>query len=259
MKTKVLSESAEKWILDLLKSTDRIPEPIVIPKRKEKLLILFHNPDFIKDINRLRLSLGIPVNGFRKNELQRSINWAKKLYEHRKNKHKFEKQLKEIIKKFRVGNPWRQAIDYFLLYNDKNADHLIPYPVDIQQIFIDDEITLNLRICKDTEISDIERIWPEIKRNQIILGFPGNNQISEAKEDKILVLDRKTKKLWKVKDSPTKKFKSYKEFERHRKAYEMREAGKAYKEIANALKCPYSLVGTYIQRFKNAIKENELP
>lgn len=253
-----VAKGAEKWLLSMQKEVEHIPPTIVFPKRKEKISILLANPEFISAILELRICFNIPSIGFF--DFKSSINWAKRIILNNKLR-KYNLNLQKIMKRFKIGSAWKQAIEYYLIYNRKDLDHLIPKPVNIQVTIEENgEITLRLQIYKDTELSDIIKFSSEIKKNQSALGYPVNNQVNSTDVEKITyIFDKQSKKVWKISKNKPKRFKNYEQFLRHKNAYDLKQQGKSYKFIAKELKCQYSAVSVYIKRFEDAIKQNELP
>lgn len=259
-KNYVITDPAESWIAGLSKGTLTFGPDLRTSKKKQKqkFIILIADPEFIKTANSIRKIFYIPENGFTDNE--QCLGWAKDLYKNENRKKSFNNIIKNLYPD-KIGPRWYPAIEYFVLFNRSDADHLFPNQVDFGIANDNGEFILELEIYKDTTLKDIEKIWPTIKKNQEIMGKINKMKVengSSGKKSKDVVITKYDDKFIEIKRWQLKRFGSYKNFLQYKKAFKLKKQGKTYNEIASELKIGYSEVGTYIKRFEKAIKENTL-
>lgn len=258
----IITDLAEKWVTELSKNTIAFGfgSKVSKKKQKEKFLILLSDPNFIKEVYKIREVFGIPKQGFNNDE--KTLEWAKDLY----SKDNRVKSFKNIIRNLypnKIGARWYPAIEYFILFNRSDANHLFPNQVNFGIRNDNGEFILELEIYKDTSLENIEKIWPIIKKNREIVGKINKMKIGNIKdknpEDVIYTIH--DNRLIKIKGWRPKRFGSYKIFLQYKKAFDLKQQGKKYKEIAKELglyESDWPKIGTYIKRFKKAIKENIL-
>ncbi len=226
-------------------------------------MILIARPDFQGDVKALREKFNIPMDGFKDektnqkwhHEFYKSSDdyfdniWANrrdeiiKLKEKRKflEAERLQKEIndtapintyriaiKNLLKKYKVSLRWEESIRRYLLFN--NIDSMwLPGGITIHEEY-DRDIQLkklSIEIEGDTRLEDIKRSWPIIKFHQKRLE-------SHTKE----------------------KFQPIKNFERDQEAYNLKQSGSSYNEIANTLSKKYNKVisyddvASYIKRHK---------
>lgn len=236
----------------------------------QKIKLLVSRPDFQKEIIELRKKWNIPVDGVKSEELNRewnkNLNTATdKYYDEEWPKHRKELQhlqtratyveyknredelnnaaplnafgidIKAILKKYLLNPKWKDPIRRYILFNDPEkmglsigvtiTGHLNDYePTEYQ---------LSLQIDEDTTLEDIKEIWPDVMAHQERLIY------------------RKQKK-----------FQPIKNFERDKEAYDLKQSGKSYNNIADILSKKYDKaisyddVASYIKRYKKKIGIN---
>lgn len=259
----IITDEAEKWITRLSKDTITFESGLEASKQrqKQKFEILVSCPDFIETVDSIRKTFNIPAEGFTNNE--QCLKWAKNLYKDENRKKSFNNIIKSIYPD-KIGARWYPAIEYFILFNRSDADHLFPNQVSFGIINDNGEFILKLEIYKDTVLEDVEKIWPIIKKCRGIIGKINKMKIKSDHKDrkfKNVIHTIYDNRLIKIQEWEVKRFGDYKNFLQYKKAFILRKAGKSYKEIAVELgwnKEDWPKVGTYIKRFKKAIKENIL-
>jgi hypothetical protein len=229
---------------------------VSVRKSRQKAELLIIQPKFREDVAKLRDKWNIPLNGFSSVEdydkWQRSFgeqNWNYQKIEYRKfrQQHRsesnyavklkyfsdkspnnlFQQDLAGLVKKHKLSPFWVQGLRGYLLRN------AIPLPagVVIEKSF--DPITklpvLKLVLQEDTSIKDITSIWEQVKKYQEQLPY-----WRQQKSQPILNL------------------------ERNKKAYELKESGKSYNDIANELYCGYSEAMDYVKSYKSYLKKNRI-
>jgi len=244
-------------------SKDKISRP------RQRAMLLIANPHFQEEVQEIRKKFKIPIRGIKSNE--ESEKWHHNFYEsddiyfetnikrvkeeikqleqekkfregfdlHRK----FNKDapinalsiaIKQIIKNYKMPLGWHHSVQRYILFN--NVDYmLLPGNIAIRQdIDQDTDLRkLSIEIDDSTRREDLIKAWPRIKFHQ--------------------------KKL----ESYTKKkFQPIKKFERDQKAYNLKQSGKTYNEIADTLSKKYKKpisyddVASYIKRHKQKIGIN---
>ncbi len=261
-KTYIIINPAEKWITELSPNTIRLrSKELFNQKQKVKFEILLCDPEFLQKINTIRKTFNIPTNGFA--DEKKALKWAKNLYSKEYRLMSLKNTIRDLYPE-KIGSRWYLAIEYYLLFNRTNADHLLPNQVNYWVEIDDDEYRLKIEIYKDTSIEDIKKIWPEIKKQRKLIGTIKKMKVKERENsisNKNIVYTINEDKIIKINLWDQKRFGNYKNFLQYRKAYELRKIGKKYTEIAVKLgwsNADSYKVGTYIKRFKQAIKENIL-
>ena len=235
-----------------------------IQRINQKIKVLVNRPNFQEDISKLRKKWKIPSEGIKIEK--NNQKWNKELNEatdkyyqeewptHRKKleqlqrsktygqyKQKikelnnlaplnaFELDINAVLKKYKLSPRWKNPIRRFILFNDSNnlnvsigvtvTSHLNNFDSAKQQ--------LSINIEEDTILKDIKAIWPTVKEMQSKLHY-----------------------------KQQKKFQPIKNLERDKLAYELRDKGKTYSEIANILSEKfhkdyiYADVNSFIKRHK---------
>lgn len=244
-KSYMITDPAEAWVTTLAKDTFRFGQKINkrIYKQKQKFDILLSDPSFIERVDTIRRTFRIPDKGF--TSFQDCLKWAINLYKKENMLKSFKNNIKTIFpieEKNKIGERWWPAVEYFILFNRADADHLFPNQVDFGVEERGGELILGLEIYKDTTMDDIKAIWPQIEDHKKILG-----RVDKMKKDKMTI------KAWQP-----KRFGEYENFLKYKKAFELKNQGRSYNYIASELGIGYSEVGTYIKRFNKAIEENNL-
>ncbi len=202
-------------------------------KTRQKTKLLAEQPKFKSEIKRLRKKWNIPEDGFQDyeefNSWETAFNEQNRVYQQVKypefiTKFKKEPDYGERLKEFNKKAPnnelqsdlailiktqklsplWIQGLRGYLLRN------FMPIPagliVEISTDPITDSPILKLVLQEDTTIKDIQSAWREISEYQKKLPY------------------------WRKKKSQPMPY-----FERNKRAYELKQAGKSYKEIAEIL------------------------
>lgn len=238
-------------------------------KGNQRAKILIANPNFQEAVRLVREKFDIPSEGFIDQEINEkwhhdfyikdddyfSENWMKtcleikKLREEKKFNEAYELQqkfnnespvnafriaVKLILLDFRLPLGWEESIRRYILFND--IDHMwIPSNIVIRQDFDKDTLLTRLSILIDdsTTLEDIKNAWPRIKHFQ-----------------------EKLQSYSKKKNQPIKNF------ERDQLAYNLKQSGKTYNEIADELSksfnktFSYDDVASFIKRYKKTVGIN---
>lgn len=247
----VFEECHSAWF-SILKSTQGFTKNKTFSE-KERFFIFVCKPDFINEVEKIRESFGISKSGFSLED--EAEKWINKI-----NKQAYEKQKEEIKKlliNFKIHPRWEECVKYFLLFNRDDIDHILPAKIDCR-IEWDEEYNLirtKIEIYSDTKLSHIQKDKKIIEKLTKVAGYA----------DKINSLDGAvailTKKGLHFQKQSQENFKGYTEFEKYKMVFNLKEAGLKYKEIAERMgwmKSDYNLVGTYIAKFKKALKEATL-
>lgn len=206
---------------------------ITVRKTRQKTKLLAEQPRFKNEIKKLRAKWNIPEAGFKEysefNNWETTFNESNRLYQQVKYPEfvaKFKKEpnygerLKDfnkkapnnelqddlalLIKTQKLSPLWIQGLRGYLLRN------VMPIPagliIEISTDPITDSPILKLVIQEDTSIKDIQSAWHEITEYQKKLPY------------------------WRQKKSQPMPY-----FERNKRAYELKQSGKSYKEIAEIL------------------------
>jgi len=246
---------------------------------RQKLELMTRRPDFQEEVRFFRTQFGIPREGFADDKC---LEWAKsiisdakmyaqkdplrayaKLQEGKLHTplNEYENTLRKMLRTFGIRRRWLEAVEYYLLFNKLDAHEVLPKSVEVA--FIPDEITgentLCLRISTDTEQRDILDWWSTIENFQGIIRSQGGLDIQSLLDDAIKKLER-IDPVPSVKEQKSKKDRerSNLALEKGRRAYLLKQRGKNYREIAQAVGIAQGQVGTYIKRFKILINEVRL-
>lgn len=238
-------------------------------RSRQRAKLLIANPKFQEEVLDIRKKFNIPQNGIKTNE--ESEKWHHNFYVsddtyfetnrgriredierlekekkfregfdlHRKfNKeapiNAFSIAIKNLLKKYKLPLNWHHSVQRYVLFNNIDA---MWYPGNIlirQDIDQDTDLrTLSIEIDDTTTLDDVKNAWPMIKFRQ--------------------------KKLASY---TKKKFQPIKNFERDQLAYNLKQSGKKYDEIATILSKKYKKiisyddVASYIKRHKQKIGIN---
>lgn len=236
---------------------------------RQKVKLQFSNPKFQEDIVILRKKWGIPDFGLKTSE--EIEQWHHGLYEqsdrytkeewpkHRAESNKlrsqgryveYENKLKElnntdpinafrldiksVIKKYNLPPRWEETVKSFFFFNNLNKlDSMIGIVIKIETDPENEQERVWLGIEEDTTIEEIRKQWPMIKLHQNRLRY---------KRQKI--------------------FQPIKNFDRDKKAYDLKQLGKSYDEIAGILSENYNKeygyedAGSFIKRHKHKVGIN---
>lgn len=230
---------------------------------RQRARLLIARPDFQTEIILLRKKWSIPKNGFKNKELNQKWHhefyqsdddfyekvWLKrrgeiiKLEEEGKFSeaedlkkelnnispiNAFRIAIKNLLKKYKLPLRWEESIRRYILFN--NIDNMrLPGGITIHEEYDKDtELKkLSIEIEDDTTLEDIKQSWSSIKYHQ--------KRLHSHKKDK---------------------FQPIKKFERDKEAYNLKQSGNSYNEIANTLSKKYNKVisyddvASYIKRHK---------
>lgn len=209
------------WI-KILESTERFGKHIVFSE-KERFLIFISKPEFIKSVEKLRMSFGFSKDGIiSKNN---AVKWMESLTE--KACKNYDEEIKKLLKKFKISSRWEDCVRYFILFNKDTVDHLLP-PKACAGI-MDEDNGNNLRVIievyPDTKLEHINKEWPEIEK---LIAFIENSQNGD-----VAILGKNKLSFRKPITYP--KFKNYKEFETHKKVFALKEQGLKHREISKIM------------------------
>ncbi len=240
----------------------------VSSRLKQAIKVLVSKPNFINAIAILRKKWDIPEGGLQtQDELD---NWYRKLNddtenyfntlwplkrqklmevrskgslgEHKRIQDKFNNEaprnaflidIKRLTKEQKLSPRWIVGIKQFLLFN--NPDNMGMFVGPIISTKFDLEFgteTISLEIEANTTLEDVKAIWPEIKEMQSRLPY--------------------------VKQ---RRFQPLRKFGRNKKAFELHQQGKKYREIAVELstkekECYEEDVSKMIERYKKLVDVN---
>lgn len=170
----------------------------LIKKQKQKINLLINRPDFEKAILSLREKWNISKNGIKNQEEFDQLNNnipVKDLLD----------DIKKIIHDQKISPRWINGIKRYLFLNDPNNMAIFIGPVISTKVDIKSDLeTISIEINEDSTIEDIKAIWSEVKNSQARL-------------------------LYKKRD----KNQPIKNFERNKKAYDLKQEGKTLTEIAD--------------------------
>lgn len=229
---------------------------VSVRKTRQKTQLLIIQPEFIQDIQLLRRKWNVPVKGLSSiEEFDKWQKWFdgenwkyqnveyKKFYQGNKVDSNYPKLLQgfnsqipinilqqdlvELIKKYKLSPMWLQGLRGYLLRNS------IPLPAGVIIEHSTDAQTnlpiLKLIIQEDTSIKDVVAVWDQVKNYQKKLPY------------------------WRQKKSQP-----IFNLERNKKAYELKESGKSYNEIADELACGYNEVIDFVKSYKSYLKKNQI-
>ena len=235
----------------------------IISRARQKAKLIIANPDFQNEVKEIREKFKIPLDGIKTNE--ESEKWHHKFYEsddiyfetNRKKvreeikkleeekkfqegfnlNRKFNKEgpinafhsvIKNLLKTHKLPLNWAHNIQRYILFNSIDLMWL-PGNVTVNEEFDQDTglVKLSIGIDDSTRLKDIKESWQTIKFHQ--------------------------KRL----ESYTKgKIQPIKNFERDQEAYNLKQSGKSYIQIAEILSkkfnkiYSYEDVGSFIKRHK---------
>jgi len=232
----------ERWFNSI--TTNAVePKPIVSKSQKLKFHILLSNPDFLLKVRALRKMLGLPI---KYNEAQKHKSRIEKLYQNY--------NITTLLQDFKVSDRWRNAIEHYVIFN-KISEHL--FPPDIIYGVYNDRQSILITTNRNTTLEDIKRIWKDIEQlKSFLYVFNGAHKTPNG-----IIFTPQNGKLTEVNLFKTKRKMNMTEFNKYKKAYELRGRGVKCKPIAEQLgigKGNYPRVGIFINRFKRIIRENEL-
>lgn len=116
----------------------------------------------------------------------------------------FLRDIKKLTKEQKLSPSWIDGVKRYLLFNNPDNIGIFIGPVISTKIDIEFETeTISLEIEANTTIEDIKAIWPSVKEMQSRLPYKKQG-----------------------------KFQPLRKFDRNKKAFELHQQGKKYKEIA---------------------------
>jgi len=266
LKGHVITDPVTVWISGLLKAHEYNP-PLTppSPKYQKRFYVLISNPKLHSEENKFREVFKITKCGL--DSFDEGIKWGNAVYADIKIKNKYETELKKLMINFKIGNRWRKPVEYYLLFNEENVDHLLRDPISLGTKIVDGELEMYLNIYKDTTKQDIDDIWAKVKETQLLLGRMKDEAKFPIKENtgKVVTPDKQNKKIWAVSPTKAKRRKKiddpHDQFSKYEKATKLSQQGMKYDDIAKELgwkKSDQGKVGTYIANFKKEIENNEL-
>lgn len=232
-------------------------------RSKQRAKLLIANPDFQNEVKQIREKFNIPENGIKTNEESgkwhhgfyqsddiyfetnrervreeiKRLEQGKKFQEGFNLHRKFNKEapinafniaIKNVLKKHKLPLTWLHSVQRYILFNSIDYMMLTGNVTISQELDQDTNLVkLSIGIDDSTTLDDVIKSWPRIKFHQ--------------------------KKL----ESYTKKkIQPIKNFERDQEAYNLKQSGKTYTEIADILSkkfdkiISYDDVASYIKRHK---------
>jgi len=222
---------------------------------KAKFEILTLDQKFVEQVDRIRGLYNIPKSGFQDNEL---LIWVKQLLNDKKSFINYKTAISRLLNENNIAKRWRPCLEYFVIYNKTDIDHIIPQPVDTLIIGEDKNAELHLVIYKDTTIKDLKTAWPRIIKDQELLN-PFLRKITNPKAYTTIIC-KKGKKgrrvpLWSPKRIAKKDLTVYKQI------VELKRKGKTSLEISEIVfnnRTDSPKVASYYSKFKRIAAENEL-
>lgn len=229
---------------------------VAIRKTRQKTELLVIQPKFREDITKLRVKWNVPSEGLCSDEEfdkwqnsfnQENWNYQKIEYPKFRQQHEndsdyaaklkyfsmkspnnvFQRDLAGLVKKYKLSPFWVDGLRGYLLRNT------IPLPagIVIEQSYnpLTGMPILKLVLQEDTSIKDVTTIW---------------NTVQECQKRLPYWRQEKSQPIFNL--------------ERNKKAYELKESGKSYNEIANELYCGYSEVMDYVKSYKSYLKKNRI-
>lgn len=235
---------------------------------KQAIKVLVSKPSFLDVVLILRKKWGIPNEGFKSqsdiDDWYQKINedteqyfkhfWPPKrqelvelkskgnLAEHKKVLDEFNNKapqnaflidVKKLTHEQKLSPRWTNGIRRFLLFNDLSNMGIFIGPVISTKLDLEfGTETISLEIEANTTLEDVKAIWPQIKEMQARLPY-----------------------------SKQKKFQPLRKFDRNKKAYELHQTGKKYREIADEFSKDGKTIGEedvakMIERYKNKVDIN---
>lgn len=245
----------------------------------QKLELMTYRDDFQDEVRFFRKCFGIPTDGF--TDFSSCRKWAKgvssdpkayakkdflrayaKLLEHKVASEfgEYEAALRAFMRLLHIRRRWLEAVEYYALFNRIDSHQLLPKSV-ATSLGTTDAITgesvLHLEIGTETELSDITEWWSTIENYQGFIRSQGRRDVMDADYAKAVLSVDPVPHVVKQKRGKERKHLPH-SLEKMRKAYELKRAGKNYKEIAEKIKCGQGEVGTYVKRFRDAVTSAEL-
>ena len=168
---------------------------------------------------------------------------------------------------------WKDAIEYFVIFNNKKSYHLFPEPFIL--LLKEDEkgiMHLTLEIFPDTSIKDIKNKWEIIETNKkgLASSYKKLKKSKIIKDEKAIFYIMEEKRLERRHLSLLPRNRKIKELKRYKKIYELKESGKTISEIAkneevqlmyeNKTKDPITFenITKDLDRFKKYVENNIL-
>lgn len=217
----------------------------------EQFLIFTSKIDFVEEVLKTREKIGIPQGGFSK---QKASEWQMDYME--KHGKQYEALILKLLKKFQIHPRWRDAIEHFLLTN-KSSISLLPKNLSWALEEVGGAWELRMSIFPGATRKDIIKIWPELKKQLRLSGYPVAAKKSTAAGDRVMIAGRAGYSELKN----YQRFNSQPQFESYKKVFQLREQGMSYEQIVKEMgwkKSDYPKVGTYLARFKESLKQANL-
>ena len=93
----------------------------------QKVELMTYKGDFIEEVLGLRRKFDIPKQGFDNFDI--CFKWAKKITVD--TEIEYEDRLDILFKHFDIKSRWKNIIEYFILFDDIDAPHLLPRSVEV--------------------------------------------------------------------------------------------------------------------------------
>lgn len=232
-----------------MKNTSKIENDF--SAQKERFLIFTSKPDFIAEVLKVRKKINAPLNGFSK---KKASEWHVNYME--KHGKQYETLVLKLLKKFQIHHRWKDAINHFLLTN-KSDNSLLPKNLSWALEEVDGSWELRMSIFPGFTPKDITKIWPELKKQLRLSGYPVIAKKSTSAENQVMIAGHSG--YFELKNY--QRFNSQPQFESYKKVFELREQGVSYEQIIKEMgwkKSDYPKVGTYLVRFKESLKQANL-
>lgn len=224
-------------------------EKIVKPTKKQKLYkqkidLMSFREDFREELDQFRQKHDIPVSGF--TDFEDCISWSKK-----QNREEYDLELNRLLGKFAIAIRWREAIEYFILFNSSEAWLVLPSSVGLKMMQDSETggMGLFLQIYKDTKVEDIKLSWSSI---QMMKGL-----IKPYDEDAPQNMPRFLTRSRKISNKKDRKLESG-SLKLQKKIYELHLEGKSSREIGRIVNRSYDTVNIYLHRFKKELESVRL-
>ncbi len=133
------------------------------------MTILTSHPRFVKDVQKLRSWLGVPVDGFRDEES--AGEWYEGLFQDGERFKEFRTMLTKVLSEFRLASNFLSAVEMYLVYNKILAPDSVYISMDFNKDLEQKE--LKVQIFGETREEDWRRIWHTVRKLQKYL--PGYN------------------------------------------------------------------------------------
>ncbi len=234
-------------------------------ERKEKFSLIFYNKKFIKEVKSIRKKFGIPKKGL---TTKKACEWIQKI-----DLKNYDKDLEDLLLVANASERWKDAIEYFMIFNNKKPYHLFPEP--LISYFQEDKkgfMHLRLEIFLDTSIKDIKNNWETIENNKkaLVSSYKKLKKSKVIKDKKAIFYIMGQNRLEERHLSLLPRNRKIKELKRYKKIYELKDSGKTISEIArneevqimyeNKTKDPVTFenITKDLDRFKKHIESNLL-